>query len=254
MRYRVDLTLNPKQTIDVFRQTLRNDSEEAVTVSLTNITKNELVRNINFLIANSERLINEGVMPEGANKIVDFKVYDNPKRIGGRRNITFTSSINKDDYLCKFIDSAEVNEEETSFLDTKYDVSMYLRHAGNPEVVARQFAAISEVVKEEVVEEVVKEEVVEEVVTEQEVVEEVVKEEVVEEVVTEQEVVEGAPEAEVEEVVVVEEVEVKEVKTYTKGEDGKFYCPFEDCEKHKEGYATERAMKNHMLKVHEVEC
>ena len=239
MRYRVDLTLNPKQTIDVFRQTLRNDSEEAVTVSLTNITKNELVRNINFLIANSERLINEGVMPEGANKIVDFKVYDNPKRIGGRRNITFTSSINKDDYLCKFIDSAEVNEEETSFLDTKYDVSMYLRHAGNPEVVARQFAAISEVVKEEVVEEVVKEEVVEE-----EVVEEVVKEEVVEE----------APEAEVEEVVVVEEVEVKEVKTYTKGEDGKFYCPFEDCEKHKEGYATERAMKNHMLKVHEVEC
>ena len=240
MRYRVDLTLNPKQTIDVFRQTLRNDSEEAVTVSLTNITKNELVRNINFLIANSERLINEGVMPEGANKIVDFKVYDNPKRIGGRRNITFTSSINKDDYLCKFIDSAEVNEEETSFLDTKYDVSMYLRHAGNPEVVARQFAAISEVVKEEVVEEVVKEEVVEE--------------EVVEEVVTEQEVVEGAPEAEVEEVVVVEEVEVKEVKTYTKGEDGKFYCPFEDCEKHKEGYATERAMKNHMLKVHEVEC
>ena len=240
MRYRVDLTLNPKQTIDVFRQTLRNDSEEAVTVSLTNITKNELVRNINFLIANSERLINEGVMPEGANKIVDFKVYDNPKRIGGRRNITFTSSINKDDYLCKFIDSAEVNEEETSFLDTKYDVSMYLRHAGNPEVVARQFAAISEVVKEEVVEEVVKEEVVEE--------------EVVEEVVTEQEVVEEAPEAEVEEVVVVEEVEVKEVKTYTKGEDGKFYCPFEDCEKHKEGYATERAMKNHMLKVHEVEC
>ena len=241
MRYRVDLTLNPKQTIDVFRQTLRNDSEEAVTVSLTNITKNELVRNINFLIANSERLINEGVMPEGANKIVDFKVYDNPKRIGGRRNITFTSSINKDDYLCKFIDSAEVNEEETSFLDTKYDVSMYLRHAGNPEVVARQFAAISEVVKEEVVEEVVVEE-------------EVVEEEVVEEVVTEQEVVEEAPEAEVEEVVVVEEVEVKEVKTYTKGEDGKFYCPFEDCEKHKEGYATERAMKNHMLKVHEVEC
>lgn len=230
MRYRVDLTLNPKQAIDVFRQTLRNDSEEAVTISLTNITKNELVRNVKYLIANSERLINEGVMPEGANNIVDFKVYDNPKKIGARRNITFTDSINKDDYLCKFIDSAEVSNEETSFLDTKYDVSVYLRHAGNPDVIAKQYAVVDKLPTPE--ESIAKEEVI---VKEEKAIEEII--------------IEKTPEVEPKEEVVAEEV-----KAYTRGEDGKFYCPIEECEKHKEGYATERAMKNHMLKVHKIEC
>lgn len=229
MRYRVDLTLNAYKNINVFRQTLTNNSDVAITISLTNITRNELIRNVNFLIENSHRLISEGVMPEGANGIVDFKVYDNPKRVGGRRNITFTNSINKDDYVCKFIDSSESNPEETCFLDTKYDVSMYLRYAGNPDAILSQGIkagfednSIEEVVIEESPE--VKEEMIADV------------EEVAEETVTE-----------TEEVII-------ETKTYAKGEDGKFYCPFEDCEKHKEGYATEKGIKSHMLKVHNVEC
>ena len=229
MRYRVDLTLNAYKNINVFRQTLTNNSDVAITISLTNITRNELIRNVNFLIENSHRLISEGVMPEGANGIVDFKVYDNPKRVGGRRNITFTNSINKDDYVCKFIDSSESNPEETCFLDTKYDVSMYLRYAGNPDAILSQGIkagfednSIEEVVIEEFPE--VKEAMIADV------------EEVAEETVTE-----------TEEIII-------ETKTYAKGEDGKFYCPFEDCEKHKEGYATEKGIKSHMLKVHNVEC
>lgn len=230
MRYRVDLTLNANQNINVFRQTLTNNSDTPITISLTNITKNELLRNIDFLIRNSAEFIANGVMPEGANGIVDFKVYDNPKKVGGRRNITFTSSINKDDYICKFIDSTETNVEETSFLDTKHDISMYLRYAGNPDVVLARGAKVEPKEEEEVVVEVV-----EPVVPE-------VKEEVV--------VVEEEPTEIVEEVVVEEEP----TKTYFKGEDGKFYCPFEDCEKHKEGYATEKGIKGHMTKVHNIEC
>lgn len=229
MRYRVDLVLNANQSINVFRQTLTNNSDVAVTISLTNITRNELIRNIDFLINNSERLIAEGVMPEGANGVVVFKVYDNPKRIGGRRNITFSSSINKDDYICKFIDSAESNEKESCFLNRKYDVSMYLRYAGNPELVLAQETKESKL-KEVKLESSLTTEEGETVFTNEVVAEE---------------------EAPVKEIIIEEE---QTVKTYTKSEDGKFYCPFEDCEKHKEGYATEKGIKAHMLKVHKVEC
>lgn len=226
MRYRVDLVLNANQSINVFRQTLTNNSDVAVTVSLTNITRNELIRNIDFLINNSERLISEGVMPEGANGIVSFKVYDNPKRIGGRRNITFTSSINKDDYICKFIDSAESNEKASCFLNRKYDVSMYLRYAGNPDIVLAR--GIESSVEDSFVEKDV-------VTAEKNEIDETITPET-EDIVTE-----------------IEDV-VTEIATYTKAEDGKFYCPVVDCEKHKEGYATEKGIKAHMFKVHKIEC
>ena len=246
MRYRVDLTLNAYKNINVFRQTLTNNSDVAITISLTNITRNELIRNVNFLIENSHRLISEGVMPEGANGIVDFKVYDNPKRVGGRRNITFTNSINKDDYVCKFIDSSESNPEETCFLDTKYDVSMYLRYAGNPDVILAQ--GIESNFEDNSVEEVTIESE-EAVIEEAPKVEEIVTADVEEAVIESEEAVTESEEA----VIESEEVEI-ESKTYSKGEDGKFYCPFEDCEKHKEGYATEKGIKSHMLKVHNIEC
>ena len=242
MRYRIDLILNPGKEISIFRQTLTNNSNSATKITLTNITKNELIRGVDYLISNSDRLISEGIMPEGRNGIVDFKIYDNPKRIGGRRNITFTSSINKDDYICKFVDSAEENKEDASFLDLRHSMSSYLRYAGNPDIILKASTLASEenVAQEETSTEEapVEETPIDEVV--EETIEEVPVEEVIEEVVDELEL----------------ELEIADIqdKKYFKGEDGKFYCPFEDCEKHKEGYATERGMKNHMASVHGIEC
>ena len=235
MRYRIDLILNPGKEISIFRQTLTNNSNNATKITLTNITKNELIRGVDYLISNSDRLISEGIMPEGRDGIVDFKIYDNPKRIGGRRNITFTSSINKDDYICKFVDSAEENKEDASFLDLRHSMSSYLRYAGNPDIILKASNLASE-------DNVAQEEIPAEEAPMDEATEEIIEETPVEEIVKET----------VEELAL--EVENIQDKKYFKGEDGKFYCPFEDCEKHKEGYATERGMKNHMASVHGIEC
>lgn len=265
MRYRIDLTINPGKSIEIFRQNLTNNSQtEPLNATITNVSEAELCRGVEFLIKNSKRLLAEGVMPdENGNGIVDFKVYDNPKRIGSRRNLTFTNFLTRADHKILFMDATESNEDALAYIDRRIHPSLYLKEEGNP---LNKYKQEVEPPKEEEdaippVEPPVEEDNVPEVSDpsqegtgengESTDVQEpsLPQEEATEQPNTEEEVpvvnVEKAPEEET----VVDTVEAPQ---YIVGEDGKFYCPYEDCEKHTEGYTAERYIKSHMEKVHGV--
>lgn len=260
MRYRIDLTINPGKSLEIFRQNLTNNSQsEPLNATITNVSEAELCRGVEFLIKNSKRLLAEGIMPDdNKNGIVDFKVYDNPKRIGSRRNLTFTNFLTRADHKILFMDSTESNEDALAYIDKRIHPSVYLKEEGNPlnkykqeeSVPPAEIEPIPPKEEEEVppvvdpapdaTEPSVEEENQElpnpeDAVTKEE---EAVKEEVVEQ-----------PTAETKEEPVAEATEKVD---YIVGEDGKFYCPYEDCEKHKDGYTAERYIKSHMEKVHGV--
>lgn len=259
MRYRIDLTINPGKTIEIFRQNLTNNSQtEPLNATITNVSEGELCRGVEFLIKNSKRLIEEGVMPdENGNGIVDFKVYDNPKRIGSRRNLTFTNFLTRADHKILFMDATESDEDALAYIDKRIHPSLYLKEKGNPLNKYKKEETLPPVQEEEVPpkeeEEVLPPDRGDNVDPAPEAIDPSVGEENQElpnpeEVVTKEEVVEE-PTVETKEEPVAEATEKVD---YIVGEDGKFYCPYEDCEKHKDGYTAERYIKSHMEKVHGV--
>lgn len=252
MRFRIDFVLMPNARLNIFRQNLINDNSTPIKMSITNLTKGELIRGFKNLIGESDFYCNNKILKKGANDIVDLCIYDTPKKIPASRNVTFSSLINAKDYVYKILDTNETNKDSDCYFDSSIDVSQYLALKGNPNNIGKE-KPVREVEEEPI------EKSTEEPMPTQEEAEEIVEEEPIVEPNEPMVQIEIEPKDNIDseglkiinedsEVTfeVNKEGEVKEIKT----EEEKYCCPVEGCGKE---YSTKKGYKSHMKKVHGME-
>lgn len=254
MRFRIDFTLMPNARLNIFRQNLINDNSTPIKMSITNLTKGELIRGFKNLIGESDFYCDNKILKKGANGIVDLCIYDTPRKIPLSRNVTFSSLINAKDYVYKILDTNEIDKDSNCYFDSSIDISQYLALKGNPNNIGNEKLA------KEVTEEPIKESV-EEPELIQEEAEEVVGEEPMIEPNEPMIQIEIEPKNDIEsedlkvtnknnEVIfeINKEDKVNEDKVET--EEKKYCCPVEGCGKE---YSTKKGYKSHMKKVHGIE-